>query len=125
MKTVLVVDDEPVIRELVADLLRDEGHAVVTAADGREGLAVLAREHLDLVLMDVMMPGLDGRAAYLGMRAQPELLDVPVILMSAAVQSERLDSSIAAFLAKPFDLDALLALVARLLDTPDTQPVGT
>ncbi|MDP9469617.1 MAG: response regulator [Chloroflexota bacterium] len=71
MKMVLVVDDEPVIRDLVADVLRDEGYAVVTAADGREGLDLLARERPDLVLMDVMMPGLDGREAYLAMRSRP------------------------------------------------------
>ena len=122
MKTVLVVDDEPVIRELVADVLRDEGYAVVLAADGREGVNRFTHERPDLVLMDVMMPGLDGREAYLAMRAQPAQLDVPVILMSAAVRLERLDPSIAAFLAKPFDLNELLALATRLLDAPDIRP---
>ncbi len=115
MKMVLVVDDEPVIRDLVADVLRDEGYAVVTAADGCEGLDLLARERPDLVLMDVMMPGLDGREAYLAMRSRPDLQEVPVVMMSAAVKPDGLDPTIAGYLPKPFDLDDLLALIARLL----------
>ncbi len=118
MKTVLVVDDEPVIRALVADVLRDEGFTVITAADGREGLDLLARERPDLVLMDVMMPGLDGREAYLAMRSRPDLPDVPVVMMSAAVKPDGLDPSIAGYLPKPFDLDDLLTLVERLLADP-------
>lgn len=120
MKTVLVVDDEPVIRALVADVLRDEGYAVVTAADGREGLNLLALERPDLVLMDVMMPGLDGREAYLAMRSRADLPDVPVVMMSAAVRPDGLDSTIAGYLPKPFDLDDLLALITRLLDEPSS-----
>ena len=116
MKTVLVIDDEPVIRDLVADVLRDEGYTVITANDGHEGLDRLTRERPDLVLMDVMMPGLDGREAYLAMRSRPDLPQVPVVMMSAAVRPEGLDASIAGYLPKPFDLDDLLALVIRLLD---------
>lgn len=118
MKTVLVIDDEPVIRTLVGEVLLDEGYAVIFAADGHEGLQRLEQERPDLVLMDVMMPGLDGREAYLAMRSRPELPSVPVVMMSAAVKPDRLDPSIAGYLPKPFDLDELLALVARLLSTP-------
>ena len=116
MTTVLVVDDEPTIRELVVEVLRLEGYAAVGAADGRAALAAMEEAAPDLVLMDVMMPGLDGRAAYLAMRARPAGVAIPVVLMSAAADPARLPAGVAAFLPKPFDLEQLLGLVARLLE---------
>lgn len=118
MKSVLVVDDEPVIRDVVAEALRDEGYAVTTARDGRMALDLLAREPPDLVVMDVMMPGMNGREAYLAMRSRPDLPMIPVILMSAAISTEMLDPSISGFLPKPFDLNDLVLLVERLIGGP-------
>ena len=115
MKRVLVVDDEPALREAVADVLRDEGYAVRTAADGRAALALLDAEAPDLVLLDVMMPGMDGRAAYPAMRDRPNGRSVPIVLVSAAAPPAALDPGVAAFLPKPFDLPRLLRLVAGLL----------
>ena len=115
MKTVLVVDDEPALRSVVCIVLGDEGYAVLEAQHGPAMLALLAREHADLVLLDVMMPGGDGRDAYRELCARTDLPDVPVVMMSAAVRPDGLDPSIAAFLRKPFDLDHLPALVADLI----------
>jgi CheY-like chemotaxis protein len=115
MKTVLVVDDEPGLRAVVREILDDEGYAVLEAPHGPAMLELLAEEHADLVLLDVMMPGGDGREAYRELRARADLPDVPVVMMSAAVRPDGLDPSIAAFLRKPFDLDHLLALVAGLI----------
>ena len=114
-KAILVVDDEPAILESIVEVLRDEGYAVESAHDGRAALLVFERTAPDLVLMDVMMPGMDGRAAYLAMRSHPHGQDIPVVLMSAAADPSRLDPGVAAFLPKPFDLDQLLDLVSRLL----------
>jgi CheY-like chemotaxis protein len=115
VKTVLVVDDEPGLRAVVRAVLDDEGYAVLEAAHGPAMLELLAREHADMVLLDVMMPGGDGREAYRQLRARADLPDVPVVMMSAAIRPDGLDPSIAAFLRKPFDLDHLLALVANLI----------
>ena len=118
MTTILVVDDERTVREMLTMVLEAEGYAVVGAVDGRAALAALERDDPHLVLMDVMMPGLDGPGAYLAMRAQAPGspgLAVPVVLMSAAADPARLPAGIAGFLPKPFDLDQLLDLVARLL----------
>jgi len=115
VKSVLVVDDEPVLRGLVAEVLRDEGYAVAEAGDGEALLDRLKDERPNLVLLDVMMPGIDGRQAYLVMRSRDDLPRVPVVMMSAAVSPNQLDPSIAAFLPKPFDLDRLLALVEELI----------
>ena len=95
--------------------LDDEGYNVLEAPHGPAMLQLLAEEHADLVLLDVMMPGGDGREAYCELRAREDLPDVPVVMMSAAVRPDGLDPSIAAFLRKPFDLDHLLALVAGLI----------
>ncbi len=117
-KTVLVVDDEPVLRAIVREILDEEGYSVIEAADGRVMLEIMERERPDLVLMDVMMPGVDGRDAYRQLRAHPEHRDIPVVMMSAAIQPHGLDPSIAGFMAKPFDLNQLVELVARLIGHP-------
>ena len=124
VKTVLVVDDEPVLRTIVREILHEQGYAVIEAADGRVMLEIMARERPDLVLMDVMMPGLDGREAYRQLRSHPEHQDVPVVMMSAGVQPVRLDPSIAGFMAKPFDLTQLVELVARLIGHPHANGLG-
>ena len=118
VKSVLVVDDEPVIRDVVAEALREEGYAVTTARDGRMALDLLAQQPPDLVVMDVMMPGMNGRDAFLAMRSRRDLPSVPVIMMSAAIGTETLDPSISGFLPKPFDLDDLVVLVEQLIGRP-------
>jgi CheY-like chemotaxis protein len=120
VKTILVVDDEPVLRAIVREILHEEGYAVIEAADGRVMLEIMTRERPDLVLMDVMMPGVDGREAYQQLRSRPEHRDVPVVMMSAAIQPHGLDPSIAGFMPKPFDLNQLVELVARLIGHPNT-----
>src|SRR5215207_2609253 len=119
-KTVLVVDDEPVLRTIVREILHEEGYAVIEAADGRVMLEIMARERPDLVLMDVMMPGIDGREAYRQLRLRPEHRDVPVVMMSAGVRPIKLDPSIAGFMAKPFEFTQLVELVGRLIGYPQT-----
>jgi CheY-like chemotaxis protein len=118
LKTILVVDDEPVLRAIVREILHEEGFAVIEAADGGVMLEIMARQRPDLVLMDVMMPGVDGREAYRQLRSRPEHRDIPVIMMSAAIQPHGLDPSIAAFMPKPFDLTELVELVVRLIGHP-------
>jgi CheY-like chemotaxis protein len=115
MSTILVVDDEPLIRDVVVDVLRDEGYEVVTADDGYAAVEVFRHEAPRLVLMDVMMPRMDGHAAFRAMREHAQGEELCVILMSATVKPAHLDPGVTAFLRKPVDLDQLLELVARLL----------
>jgi CheY-like chemotaxis protein len=115
MITILVVDDEPVIREVVAMLLEDEGYTVLTADDGHAALDVFQREAPALVLMDVMMPRMDGPAAFRAMREHAHGDGLPVILMSAMAEPADLDPEITAFVRKPLDLDYPLTLIGRLL----------
>ncbi len=106
---VLVVDDDPAIRELVATLLADEGWAVRAAADGLVALAAAEAWRPDLIVSDVAMPRLDGLGLLERLRQRGDR--TPLVLISAG-------ASISArpnvwFVAKPFDLDHLLAAVAR------------
>jgi CheY-like chemotaxis protein len=116
MKTILVIDDEFAIADVLISLLTDEGYRVVTAPNGQEGLALLAESRPDLVLLDLMMPLMDGREVLRQMRADPESMHIPVILMSAACSPAVLATLGAeAYLEKPFRLDVLLATLERLL----------
>jgi two-component system alkaline phosphatase synthesis response regulator PhoP len=117
MAVILIVDDEPSITNLLAALLEDEGHQVSTASNGREGLAHLEKVKPDLVLSDVMMPILDGRALCQAMHANPSYQAIPIILMSAAIEGNiSSECKYAAFLKKPFNLDTVLELVGKVTD---------
>jgi two-component system, NtrC family, response regulator AtoC len=114
---VLVVDDDPASRDLLRKVLATEGHQVVTAADGREALAELARQPADLVVSDIRMPDLDGVQLLERMReAAPR---VPVILVTAFGDVEGAVEAIRRgafdYLAKPYDVDAIRLVVRRAL----------
>ena len=122
VRTILVVDDESAIRDLIVAVLEDEGYRAIGAGSGRRALELIAVEAPDLVLMDIMMPEMDGQEALRRLRQLERSAPLPVILMSAAFTADRLDQQIAAFLPKPFDLDLLLEIVARALLWPVMQP---
>ena len=121
MARILVIDDEPEIRSMLADVLSEEGHEVVDAPDGRRGLALQRERAADLVITDIFMPEQEGIETILELRqAFPR---VKIIAMSGGGERLRtLDYLPAAghlgavrTLAKPFELDAMLALVSEVL----------
>ncbi|MBI3972781.1 MAG: response regulator [Chloroflexi bacterium] len=117
-KKIMVVDDEPDIRDIVAAVLEDEGYSVVVASNGQQALEMLPAERPDLVVLDVMMPRMDGRELLRRMGEHPELARLPVIVMSAAARVDRVDSGapkIAAFVAKPFDLEFMLGTIEQIV----------
>lgn len=112
---ILIVEDEPAVADLIEAVLKEEGYVVAIARDGPEGLT-LARDWLpDLILMDVMLPGVDGATAIRRLKAQSATAAIPIVAMSAGRTIRRhtgeLDHADGA-LAKPFDIDALIAQVA-------------
>jgi len=113
---VLVADDEPRITKLVSLALRDEGFRVVTASGGEEALARAEEVRPDIVLLDIVMPGMDGIEV---MRQLREHRPVPVILLTArgstAEKTKGLDLGADDYVAKPFDLDELAARVRAVL----------
>jgi CheY-like chemotaxis protein len=117
VRTVLVADDEFGILLVLEMVLTEAGYRVVTAGNGRQAVELTAAERPDLVLMDWMMPVMDGPAALAAMRANPALARVPVVFMSGAPETSlrgRLDG-FAGFLQKPFLDTEVIALVGRLL----------
>lgn len=117
-KTVLIVDDEFAIVEALSEILRWEGFTVMSAGNGRVALDVLGKEHVDLVLMDAMMPVMGGVEAATAMKADPRLRSIPVILMTAGPMPSQQSLWVAA-LRKPFQLDALdQAVRGALADGP-------
>lgn len=112
MKTILLVDDEPSIVESLAELLDFEGFRVLTATNGREGIAIFEAEPLDLVLVDYMMPVMDGAAMLRAMWSDPARDTPPAIIMTAAPRALPDDvRGRVTLLQKPFEIDALLGAV--------------
>jgi len=122
---ILIADDEPHIRRILQFLLDQAGYRVVTASHGREALEVLARERPDLVLLDVMMPHLDGFAVLERLRQDRETQRLPVIMLTARHESNArvkgLRGGANDYVAKPFDHDELLARIANMLETCQAQ----
>jgi CheY-like chemotaxis protein len=114
-RRILVVEDDAQLRALLGDLLSDEGYDIAFAGDGREALDVLATSPCDLVLSDVMMPRLDGRALARAMQADAALRPIPLVLISAGGASVVAGVDCAAFVPKPFAIDNLLQTVERIL----------
>jgi len=125
MHTVLVVDDEFGIAELIDAVLTDEGYRVLTAANGRQGLEMLATEPPALVFLDYMMPVMDGAAMLRAMAADAAFKAIPVVLMSSVAEPvvAKACSGYAAFLNKPFRITELTILAERLIDK-DTATSG-
>ncbi|MEV4378070.1 response regulator transcription factor [Streptosporangium sp. NPDC049644] len=114
---VLVVDDEPALREALQSSLEFEGYRVGVASDGQQALETLERESYELVLLDVMMPRLDGLTACRRLRAAGNHLPVLMLTARDAVgdRVSGLDAGADDYLVKPFELDELLARVRALL----------
>ncbi len=117
MSTILVVDDELSIQAFLQMALSDEGYQVISAYNGYEALAALSPYHPDLILLDMWMPGMDGKT-FLGHYRQLPNAAAPVIIMTACVDfidDKALLSSVSDCLSKPFDLDDLLARLEKQL----------
>ncbi len=119
----LVTDDELVVREFLGDVLQAEGYVVATAADGQQALAAAVRDRPDLVLLDIMMPNMDGMETCRRMHENPATRGIPVIFLTAYNSVERMEDCIGAgandFLGKPIDTTELLVRVEAMLSVRD------
>jgi two-component system KDP operon response regulator KdpE len=115
MKKVLIVDDDTDIVTLLEQVLSDEGYDVRTAI-GEGALRVAADEHPTVILLDIMMPGMDGVEVSQRLRADARTRDIPIVAMSAShrLRDRAREMQVDGLLAKPFDLDELLAQIERL-----------
>jgi DNA-binding response OmpR family regulator len=119
MARILIAEDEPDIRDLVAFTLRFAGYEVITANNGEEAVQVAANMLPDLILMDVRMPRMTGYDACRAMKALPTLKDTPVVFLSAKGQETEvqtgLDAGAEEYLLKPFAPDQLTDRVRAIL----------
>lgn len=120
MVRVLAVDDDPIILRLLELNLELEGHEVSTAADGRSGLEAIRSQRPEVVLLDVMMPQLDGYQVCAAVRADddPGVATTPIVILSARAQHADVQTGLGAgadaYVTKPFDPLELVDLVDRL-----------
>jgi CheY-like chemotaxis protein len=116
---VLVVDDDRVIQQLLVVNLELEGFAVETASDGEEAVDKILTNDYDVVLLDIMMPKIDGREVCRRVKADPRGQDVPIIFLSARAQDldvrQGYDLGVSAYVTKPFDPVDLIDIVTRVL----------
>lgn len=124
MKCILVVDDEDGIRDLIRFSLEAlTPWTVLTAASGIEGLAIAQAHSPDAILLDVMMPDLDGVATFAQMQLHPALQSIPTIFLTAKVTTAECEGhlalGIAGVITKPFKAQTLVAQIKRCLDWQD------
>jgi len=112
--TVLVIDDDPAVRDLLRRFLAREGFQVITAAGGKEGLSVARQNKVDVITLDVMMPGMDGWAVLQSLKADPQLAEIPVIMITI-VDAERMGYAlgVSEYLTKPINWQKLSGVLDK------------
>jgi CheY-like chemotaxis protein len=119
-KRILIADDDPVILRLIQVNLELEGYEVLTANNGQEAVDMATAEHPDLVILDIMMPRLDGYQACEMLKSADATKEIPVIFLSAKAQQGDIEKGqsfgVAAYLTKPFDPSELIEVVEAQLD---------
>jgi CheY-like chemotaxis protein len=116
--TLLIVEDEPAIRNLLDDFFTGEGFNTLLAATGLSAVTLACATRPDLILMDMMLPGMDGVAATRTLRTNPDTRSIPIVAMSASTSVLTRDRALLPVddrIAKPFDLDELLRVVSERL----------
>lgn len=116
MTTILIVDDEYLIADILGFALEDEGYMTVTASNGKKGLEVLARERPELVITDFMMPVMDGLEFAKAIRDREDGKLLPILLMSGAQAAKGREHPelFEAVFDKPFDIKQVIAMVRKL-----------
>ena len=114
---ILVVDDDPNIRELLTQEFTEAGYQVDVAANGREALATVRRERPDLVVLDVMMPEMNGFDVAAVLKNDPQTMDIPIVILSIVQDRERgFRLGVDRYLTKPIDTDLLFREVGALIE---------
>ncbi len=121
MKTIMVVDDQPNIRQLVEIALRKDGRRILTVASGEQAIEVALSDPPDLIIMDIMMPGgMDGFQAIEILKSNPATCSCPILVITAKSQDAEMRRSAQVgaqgYMAKPFKLADLIEHVERLLN---------
>jgi CheY-like chemotaxis protein len=123
---VLVVDDDPSVLRMIVSVLSREGYKIAEAKNGKEALKAMRAGEVQLVVLDLMMPVMNGWEVLEARAANPELQRIPVVVVTANLGTDlgaALEKGICALLPKPFDLGALKAIVTTCLGHPHGPPL--
>ena len=122
--TILVIENEDIVRENILELLEAEGFHAVGANNGQDGLVMAERHRPQLILCDVIMPNYSGYDVLAAVRSNSKLAQMPLVLMSAKAAPTDVERGLKAgadcYLTKPFSLQELLDVIARALKLPET-----
>ena len=125
-ETILIIDDDSSLRKVVKLRLEWEGYHVLTAEDGEQGLQLAKAEQPHVILLDILMPKMDGREALRGLKADPNTRDIPVILLTVIGQNDELYTPLgtghAFHLSKPYNSHELLEKIRQVLLKEPNQP---
>ena len=120
-KKILIIDDEEDIQKLLKIRLEQDSFAAITAGDGASGAKIAEQEMPDLILMDIMMPNVDGYSCLKEIRKNQKTKDIPVIMLSGKEEEKVRDlfafQKISGYVEKPFELDSLVAKIREILKT--------
>ena len=118
-KKILVIDDEEDIQKLLKIRLEQEGFTVVTAGDGERGIQTAELEKPDIIIMDIMMPNMDGYSCLKEVRKSQKIKDTPVLMLSGKEEEKIRDlfafQKISGYVEKPFELDVLVMKIKEIL----------
>ncbi len=121
-RPIMVIEDDTVIRRLIAEILIDAGHRVVECASGEEALTLLDESHPKLITLDLAMPSMDGVQFLRELQARTRMDPIPVVLVTAAPEFLRRDVAVEGYVAvgKPFRMEQLLSAVEESLGRSQT-----
>lgn len=127
-RKILVVDDEEDIRRFLGTVLREKGYEVLLAAEGEKALDLAGRERPEVVLLDIMMPTMDGWEVLRRLKADAATAEIPVVLVSARTEARARalteGTGVVDFVEKPFSLHDLLRRIEGVLRGTEPKPAG-
>jgi len=122
---VIFIEDNLEIRENTVEILELAGYSTCTAADGNEGLAVIAKQSPDIILCDIHMPNMNGFEVFWSIKADSTVSNIPFVFVTASAEKKEMESALSlgadGYICKPFDSNELLELVFRLLGNSKRQ----
>jgi CheY-like chemotaxis protein len=118
-RKILVIDDEPDIREIVRLYLTEEGFEVTEAENGHDGIIKAQNEHPDLIVLDIMMPGINGFEVAKHLKDDPNTKDIPIVILSVLAQDSQYRHGILDYISKPFRQEELVGIVKKIFSKVD------
>ncbi len=122
-RKVLVIDDEPDIREIVRLYLCDEGYEVIEAGNGQEGILKAQQQKPDVIILDIMMPGINGFEVAKHLKDDPNTKDIPIIILSVLAQDSQYRQGILDYISKPFRQEELVNTIHKIFEKVDGKTV--